>query len=346
MSQPRKATASAPANIAFVKYWGARDLARVLPVNPSISMTLSVCRSRTTVEWLPEDGDDEVLLRQADGRFAAPGDRFSERARSHLRRLAEWAGLAAGDGRFRVATENSFPAAAGIASSASGFAALTVATLAALGHDPLGAGFDRGELSSLARRSGSGSATRSVLGGYVEWPDPAAADDADPRAAQLAAAEHWELCDVVAVVETGAKEVSSLDGHRRATSSPHFSRRLEELPRRLGQVRRAIAERNLGRLGPVLEEEAVELHLVAMSSRPPIFYWRPGTLEVLAAVRALRDAGVGAWSTLDAGANVHVICAAGDEAAVAERLGALPAVRRVLRDRTGSGPAVHAEHLI
>jgi diphosphomevalonate decarboxylase len=378
-----RATAVAPANIAFVKYWGASDLQHAIPVNPSISMTLSRCVSRTTVDFDPMAGEDagvdvgvdEVWLRatepgaervgeetgndeptagwdddgDADDRLVDPGPSFRRRVLAHLAAIRRWRGLAPGVGRFRVVTGNSFPAAAGLASSASGFAALTVATLAALGRDPLGGDPDRGELSSLARRSGSGSAARSVLGGYVEWPAPGSAPDGagdgDPRAAQLAPAAHWDLRDVIAVVETGAKEVSSLDGHRRALTSPHFERRQAELPRRLDEVRRALAERDLERLGPVLEEEAVELHLVAMSSRPPIFYWQPGTLEVLATVRALRRGGLGAWATMDAGANVHVICAAGDEPAVAGRLGELPAVRAVLRDRAGDGPTLHAEHL-
>ncbi len=356
-----KATASAPANIAFVKYWGARDLPRALPLAPSISMTLERCRSRTTVELIAATAD-EVLLAGPDGRLGPAPERFAARVHRHLDALREWAagGEAppAGSGpRFRVATENSFPAAAGLASSASGFAALAVAVAEALGKDPLGdpaaGGLGRGELSSLARRSGSGSAARSVLGGYVEWPAGAGGEDAavggddDPRAAQLFPADHWALADVIALVEERPKEVPSLDGHRLAPTSPHFERRLAELPRRLAEVRAAIHGRDLGRLGPVVEEEAIELHLIAMSSRPPVFYWQPGTLEVLAAVRAMRapGAGLGAWATMDAGANVHVICAEAEAAEVAARLERLPAVRGVIRDRVGDGPRIHSDHL-
>jgi len=354
-----KATASAPANIAFVKYWGARDPARALPLAPSISMTLERCRSRTTVEPLPaRAGADEVLLRVAGGELEPAPERFAGRVRRHLDALREWAAGGGGEGavagpRFRVATENSFPAAAGLASSASGFAALATAVAAALGRDPLGdparGGLDRAELSSLARRSGSGSAARSVLGGYVEWPSEAAGGgEDDPRAAALATAADWPLADVIALVEDAPKAVSSLDGHRLAPTSPHFARRLAELPRRLDEVRAAIRARDLERLGPVLEEEAVELHLIAMSSRPPVFYWRPGTLAVLEAVRALRGSGSGlaAWATMDAGANVHVICPTEQAGEIAERLARLPAVRSVIDDRAGDGPALHDEHLI
>lgn len=361
-----KATASAPANIAFVKYWGARDLARALPVAPSISMTLEVCRSRTTVEALgPGAAGDEVLLAGDDRGLEPAPERFAARVHRHLDALREWAGGGeSGAPHFRVATRNSFPAAAGLASSASGFAALAVAVAAALGRDPLGhepaggagGGLSRGELSSLARRSGSGSATRSVIGGYVEWPASDAGSGAsgelgtadDPWAVQLAPASHWALADVIALVEERPKEVPSLDGHRLAPTSPHFERRLAELPRRLAEVRAAIRDRDLARLGPVVEEEAIELHLIAMSSRPPVFYWQPGTLEVLAEVRAMRapGSGLGAWATMDAGANVHVICAEAEAAEVAARLERLPPVRGVIRDRAGDGPRLHREHLL
>jgi diphosphomevalonate decarboxylase len=340
---PARATAEAPANIAFVKYWGARDLARAIPVNPSISMTLSRCVSRTTVDFVPRPGEDEVWLGRWEerGSWTDPGDAFRRRVLAHLAELRRRHGFAAGAGRCRVVTENSFPAAAGLASSASGFAALAVAAAAVL-RPASAAPPEPAELSVLARASGSGSAARSVMGGYVGWPAPGGDPD-DPPAVQLHPASHWPLCDVIAVVEAGAKEVPSLAGHRLAATSPYFERRLEELPRRLDAVRRALADRDLAALGPVLEEEAIDLHLIAMSCRPPVFYWAPATLAVLAAVRALRADGAGAWCTMDAGANVHVVTAPDDEAAVAARLEAVEGVSSVIRDRVGDGPTVDVE---
>ena len=110
-------------------------------------------------------------------------------------------------------------------------------------------------------------------------------------------------------------------------------------------MRRAIRERDLARLGPVLEEEAVDLHLIAMSSHPPIFYWSPGTLAVLRTVRELRQEGLEAWATMDAGANVHVICDPASAEAVAERLEGLDAVGFVIRDGVGPGPDLAAPPL-
>lgn len=336
-----KATVIAPSNIAFIKYWGARDLERVLPTNPSISMTLTRCVSHTTAELLDEGGADEIFLAGDDGTLTSAPASFAHRIQAHLERLRAWAGRREG---LRIATRNSFPASAGIASSASGFAALTLAVVRAFGETPTPA-----ELSNLARRSGSGSASRSVLGGFVEWPARPIGEELTEEhahAVPLAPADHWDLRDVIALIETGPKDVSSLDGHRRAPTSPYFEHRLTLLPERLERVRTAIRERDFDTLGETVEEEAIDLHLIAMSSKPPIFYWAPGTLTVLEAVRELRAEGVPAASTLDAGANVHVICPPSSEARVVERLTAIPAVHRVIRDRVGPGPADSEDHLL
>lgn len=331
----KKATVRAPSNIAFIKYWGAKDLEQAIPTNPSISMTLDACFSRTTVEHLAEDGEHEIRWRGRGGGLETAPPSFARRANAHLDLLRDR--LACG-GRFRVATENSFPAAAGIASSASGFAALALGVLAALGRE-----VSLDERSNLARLSGSGSASRSVMGGYVEW--PAGGNEMSYHADRLHAASHWALSDVVAIVETRAKKVASLDGHRRAPTSPYFERRLAELPRRLTGMRAALAEKNIEALGTILEEEAIDLHCVAMTSSPPIFYWQPGTLAVLEAVRDLRDDGLAAYSTMDAGANVHVICPPEDLDEIDRRLNALPAVTKTIRDGVGEGPIEEDEHL-
>lgn len=336
-----KATVIAPSNIAFIKYWGARDLERALPTNPSISMTLTRCVSHTTAEVLSEGAADEIFLADDDGGLRPTPPSFSDRIRTHLDRLRRWADRTEG---LRIATRNSFPASAGIASSASGLAALTLAVVRVFGEAPSVA-----ELSNLARRSGSGSASRSVLGGYVEWPARTLGEDLTEEHAHampLVPADHWDLRDVIALIETGPKEVSSLEGHRRAPTSPYFERRLTLLPERLERVRGAIRRRDFETLGEVIGEEAIDLHLIAMSSKPPIFYWAPGTLEVLDAVRQLRTEGILAASTMDAGANVHVICPPESEDTVADRLEAIPAVRRVIRDGVGTGPVDSDEHLL
>ena len=166
-----KATVVAPSNIALIKYWGTRDLDQTLPFNPSFSMTLRECATRTTVETLEGAVADEVLVRGSDGGLQTASRAFAGGVVRHLDKLRAWAGAA---DRFRVATENSFPMGAGLASSASGFAALALAVVESLERD-----ISPETASRLARQSGSGSAARSVMGGYVEWP---AADREDGSA--------------------------------------------------------------------------------------------------------------------------------------------------------------------
>jgi diphosphomevalonate decarboxylase len=335
-----KTTVSAPANIAFIKYWGARDLDQALPMNPSISMTLEECVTQCTVEAL--DGDrDEVWISEPDGGFGNPDAEFVRRVVKQLDNVRTWAGRTE---HLRVATRNNFPSAAGLASSASGFAALTLAAAGAFGKGDASSE----ELSRLARRSGSGSAARSVLGGYVEWPagtEEGATEEASSHAVQIAPAIQWELRDVIAVVEIGPKVVSSREGHQRAPTSPYYTKRQELIPERLKKVRKAIEEADLDQLGPLIEEEAIDLHLIAMSCHPPIFYWSPGTVAVLRAVRELRQEGLSAWATMDAGANIHVICDPESEDEIAERLEDLPAVGFVIRDGVGDGPDTETQHL-
>ncbi len=328
-----KATVVAPSNIALIKYWGTLDIDKMLPYNTSLSMTLSCCTTTTTVEVLDESDLDQVLVRTEAGELEVAGDRFASGVSAQLDRLRRWAGSGSG---FRVGTMNSFPMGAGLASSASGFAALTLAVVAALGRE-----VSQAEASILARYSGSGSAARSVMGGYVEWPGRE-----DGSATELVRAEHWDLRDVVAILDERVKEVSSREGHRRALTSPYFEHRLRLLPERLNRVRQAILDRDFGALAPVVEEEALDLHLIAMSSRPPIFYWQPGTLRVLELIRGMRADGVEVCATMDAGANVHAICTADAEEAVVGALESVPEVQSVILDRVGEGPESSDEHLL
>jgi diphosphomevalonate decarboxylase len=329
---PREVTAEAPSNIALIKYWGASDLDAAVPRNRSLSMTLDRCRSVCSATFFEgERGDDEILLEE-DGVLGPAPESFRTRIAAHLDRLrAAWGR----HGTLRIATRNTFPAAAGIASSASGFTALTLATSRALGIE-----LCADELSTWSRRSGSGSAARSAFGGYVEW--PRGQDEAECYAVQVADREHWPLCDLVAITSSGAKEVSSLEGHRRASTSPYFERRQELLPARLEEVRGAIAERDFARLADTVDEESIDLHLIMMSSVPPIFYWQPATVAVLDAVRRMRRDGALVCATMDAGPNVHVLCPPAEAAAVEGVLQDVPGVERVLADRTG-GPPVWRE---
>jgi diphosphomevalonate decarboxylase len=332
--QRQQATAIAPANIAFIKYWGMRDTRYTLPYNGSISMNLDACLTTTTVTFDPDLRDDDVMLTLYGQTQQRAADRQLERVVTHLDRLRDLAGL---DWRARVESANNFPSDAGIASSAAAFAALTLAGVAALGLN-----IDERRLSILARRSGSGSASRSIPTGYVEWRIPGepfepSIWDTESYAVSLAPPEHWALSDVVAVVEPGAKKIGSAENHLLAATSAYFPTRLAELPARLDQVRQAIARRDLEQLGEAMEADAVSMHAVCMTSQPPSFYWNGGTMDVIHAVRNWRAAGLQSYFTIDAGPNVHVICAATDRAEVARRLDELPSVQFTIGNDVGKG---------
>lgn len=316
-----QATARAHANLAFVKYWGKSDHALNLPLNNSISMNLSAAYTTTTVNFAEPLRSDVVMI--ADDGTVSPS--FAQRVSLHLDRLRALAGVTT---YAQVTTENSFPAATGFASSASGFAALTVAAAGALDLS-----LSERELSILSRQ-GSGSASRSVPAGFVEW--YAAETSSDSYAEQIAPPGHWDIIDIAVVVSSREKDVSSSDGHRLALNSPFWDARLAALPTTLEQTRTAILERDFTVFGHLLESEAMALHTIAMTSahgardgawRSGIYYWTPDTLDLLIAVQNWRADGLTVYFTLDAGPTVHLICPARQEAVVTN------AVRKLERQR-------------
>lgn len=327
-----KATIRAGSNIAFIKYWGVDDATLNLPQSNSISMTLADAYTTTTVEWLDRRqlATDEITL---------DGVRLDERRAARLvRHLDRIRRVASSDQQARVVSHNNFPMASGIASSASGFAALTVAACSALGLD-----LNATQLSALARR-GSGSASRSLFGGFVEW--ERGDDDATSVAHQLYPADHWPLYDVVAVVSGAEKAVSSEQGHGLAASSPLNAGRIASLTTALNEVRTALAARDLARLGPVIEQDALAMHAVMMTSTPSLFYWQPGTLEIIQAVHRWRaQDGLPVYFTIDAGPNVHLLCEAATVATVKAYLATLSTVQQILVSRPGPAPLSLGNHL-
>ncbi len=319
-------TAIAPANIAFIKYWGMRDAEQTLPYNGSLSMNLDACLTTTSVLFDPALESDHVTLTLYAQPPKVAAGRPLERVVAHLDRMRALAGVTT---RARVTSSNNFPADAGIASSAAAFAALTLAGVSALGL-----AMDERTLSRLARRSGSGSASRSIPTGYVEWHN---GDDLTSFAESIAPPEYWDLADVVAVVDTQAKKIGSAENHHLAVTSPYFGVRLEGIQQRLDAARMAIMQRDLPLLGTTMEADAVSMHVVCMTQSPPSFYWNAGTMAVIHAVRAWREQGLEAYFTIDAGPNVHVICVSGDRFIVQERLEALPEVQFTLVNRVGQG---------
>ncbi len=315
------AAASAPPNIAFIKYWGNRDETLRLPVNGSLSMNLDGLWARTRVTFAPDLPTDCFYLngKKQDGKGLQRVSAFLD----HVRQLAGlgWAA--------EVKSENNFPAGAGIASSAAAFAALALAASRAAGLN-----LDRRALSRLARL-GSGSAARSVPHGYVEW--QMGQDDLSSYAFSIAAPDHWPLADSVAVVSDAHKGVGSSAGHRLAATSPLQEARVQDAPRRIARCRQAILQRDFAALAEVAEADSNLMHAVMMTSSPPLFYWQPATLRVMAAVRQWRREGLPVFYTIDAGPNVHVISPIENQPQVVARLEALDGVQKVIVARAGDG---------
>jgi diphosphomevalonate decarboxylase len=328
-ARPSAVTARSGTNIALVKYWGKRDAALNLPATGSLSLTLDGLGSETRVRFIPGSAD-RVLLDDApaDAAFARRVSRFLDLVRARARVAL----------RAEVATRNTVPTAAGLASSASGFAALALAATRAAGLT-----LSPAELSALAR-CGSGSAARSILGGFVEMARGERADGEDACAHPLLGPEAWDVRLVVAVTDPGPKPIGSTEAmERSARTSPYYAAWLSAVEQDLGEARAAVLARDLEGLGAVAERNALRMHACAMAADPPIVYFAGATVEALRAVRALRVAGTRAWATIDAGPHVKALCAASDAPAVEAALRATSGVRAVVIAKPGPGAVVVEE---
>lgn len=291
MKNKYKATAISPANIAFIKYWGKKDSAINLPFNNSISMNLSDCLTTTQVKFNSAFKKDKIIIN---------GKEVKDEKKDRVVSILELVRQKAGKKLFaKVVSKNNFPSDAGIASSASAFSALALAASKAIGLN-----LSQRELSILSRL-GSGSACRSVIDGFAEWRK--GRDSKSSYAFQLAGPEYWGLIDIVVVVNKGEKKASSTEGHEATLTSPYFKTRLIELKKRIPELGKAFLKRDIKEFGRLLEEEAVSLHVAAMTSKPPIFYWNKATFEVIDAIFKMREKGLDAYFTMDAGPNVHIL---------------------------------------
>jgi diphosphomevalonate decarboxylase len=308
-------------NIAFIKYWGNRDNTLRIPTNGSISMNLASLETRTTVEISSQIQFDSLTLNGRRETGAA-----LERVQEFMNLLRNISGKS---DRVHIISENNFPLSAGIASSASAFAAL-----AAAGSKAFGLELSEKELSILARR-GSGSASRSIPGGFAEW--HAGKKDADSFAESLAPADHWDLWDCIAVVTDLPKKTGSTEGHLLAGTSPLQIARVQDVPRRLNTCRNAILQKDFEALADIIELDSNMMHAVMMTSQPPLMYWSPKSLELMLEISQWRKKGIPAAYTLDAGPNVHVICTKEYAAQICSRLKKIPGVSLVLSSGVGSG---------
>lgn len=320
----RRAAAFAPSNIALTKYWGKRDEVLNLPLAPSISITLHELGSLTVVQ--PDANLTEDVMLVDDKPLDDAGMVKVRRVLGIIRQMAGsdvYAGLR---------SVNTVATARGLASSASAFAALAVAASQAYGL-----ALDGAALSRLAR-TGSGSASRSIYGGYVKWLCGQEADGTDSYAVPLFATEHWPMKVLVAKVADTKKKVSSTLGMKAsARTSPLFAGWLQTCEQDVVLCEQALAKKDLELLAEVVEGNALAMHATMMATRPPLLYWKPATIAVVHEVRRLRSEGCACFFTIDAGSSVVVVVEEQDAKQVAAALAEIPGIEEVMQTKIGAG---------
>ena len=295
-------TAIAHPNIALIKYWGKQAGPGNVPATPSVSITLDHLASTTRVDASPDDADHIVLNGKTtiDPKIAA--------CLSMLRAEFEIAPI-------RIESDNNFPTAAGLASSASGFAALITAID---GFSGLGLTDDQ---RAVCSRKASGSAARSIYGGFASLGPP------DWVARPVLSADAWPLKVVIAITDENRKSVSSSLGMKTSEdTSPYYEPWVASTARDYQAALTAIDARDFERLADLSESSCLKMHGVMQSSLPPMIYWRPATLSCIHAVREMRSRGIPVFFTIDAGPQVKAVCLPESLDTVAEELAAIPGV--------------------
>ncbi|PWI46999.1 diphosphomevalonate decarboxylase [Candidatus Heimdallarchaeota archaeon B3_Heim] len=328
-----KTTAIANSNIALVKYWGKRNSDLILPYNSSVSMTLNNLNTKTTVEFNKTLSEYEVTI----NRKVVKGEELA-RVANHLELLQK----SSPHKIFaKVMSESNFPKKAGLASSASGFAALTLTGTKALGQD-----FTVKDLSILARR-GSGSASRSILGGFVEWTKGSMSDGSDSYALQIEKEAHWpELSMIVTIISSEEKKVSSRAGMSQTVkNSPFYSAWLDTIESDVEKMKQAISEKDFIQLGKIAELNAIKMHATMQTTTPPIIYWEAGSLSIMKEVLKLREEGIECYFTMDAGPQVKILCQQKDIETIKSRVTEINLVKDIIICHPGKEARLTEDHL-
>lgn len=320
-----RATAKAHTNIALIKYWGKRNEELILPTNSSLSVTLDGFYTETTVHFKEELKRDIFILNEEEI-SGVPYDQVTNYLEL-FRTYAEQKGLYA-----EVNSTNKVPTAAGFASSASGFAALAGATSKALKLN-----LDDTSLSRFTRQ-GSGSACRSIYGGFVQWEMGKLDDGSDSYAIPIAPQDHWDLRVAAVVLTAKEKDVSSRVGMKRTVdTSVFYDGWLDSLPKDLQDIKSGIQARDFEKVGSIAEANCLKMHATTLGAIPPFTYWQDTTMSVMETVQNLRKKGILAYFTIDAGPNVKVVYLPEDEEKILQELNATNGVEEVIVSKVGEG---------
>jgi len=329
----KKIIVKSPANIAFIKYWGQRDSKLILPYNDSFSMNLSDCYTLVNLEIYENKNIKQLYIKdyQSENYKNSKDEslnkvlKFFQTTKKFLSKDEEFG--------FKIFSSNSFPKKAGIASSASFFSGLAMAFTRAFNKK-----ISPKKLSILARLSGSGSACRSIPDGFCWWSKGTKSDDS--FAFSLAPLSYWNLCDLVLILSTAEKKVSSSDGHQKAVTSSFFKYRLLELNKRLKEIKNAFLKKDFTKFGKLLEEDALSMHMTMMTQSPPLYYWSGKTIETIKKVINLRKSGLEVYFTIDAGENIHLICQENDKGKIYDYFIRQPEVIKIIKNKPADGTRI------
>ena len=321
-----KVTAVAPANVALIKYWGKKNEELKIPTNGSVSVNLSGLLTTTTVEFSHNYQQDEVVYNQKKEN--------KEHVIKHLnliRQLAKISDFA------KVVTTNNFPSSTGLSSSASGFASLTLAATSAAGLS-----LSEKELSIMARQ-GSGSACRSIPDGFVEWQEGESSQTS--YAKSLYPPEYWEIVDIVVIVSQEKKTVSSTAGQKLYSSSPFFALRLNKINDKIKLCKNYLQKKDFTQLGELVEQEALEMHTIMLTSKPSLIYWTTGTLTLMKLVKQWREDGLEVYFTINTGQNIHLLCERKNLDQLVIKLKTVSEVKDLIVNTPANGARIIDQHL-
>lgn len=333
-----KSSAIAHSNIALIKYWGRsqhHDPNLNIPLNDTVSITKYgltdgiQLQTHTTIEFSSDYDEDQAAVggQQIMGRHLERIIRVID----HLRDISKISY------KFKMQSKNDFPTQAGLASSASAFAALALAAAYALGLK-----FSKEELSKVARL-GSGSAARSIHGGFVYCHQGDSHETS--FAEQICTQDCFDMNAVIAIVDTGKKAITSDEGHHLAHTSPFNEIRIKKSHEQAKEIKKLILENDFNAVGQMAEINCLYMHSVMMTSQPSLFYWQPTTLKIIKTIQQLRNDGLPYYFTIDAGPNVHCLCQSIHRSELERIITAIDGVKQTILVKPADDGYVTSDHL-
>lgn len=317
-----KVSARAHTNIALIKYWGKQDPDLIIPYNNSLSLTLEHFYTDTTVTFDDTLSEDTFFLndqRINDKKVVHFLDIVRDKAQKNI--------------FAKVESTNHVPTSAGLASSASAYAALALAASSAIGLQ-----LTKRELSRLARR-GSGSASRSIFGGLVEWEK--GHDDEDSFAVPIEENVTWDIQMIAIMINSHEKEIDSRSGMQHSVdTSPFYHDWVKTTEQDLIDMKDAISKKDLAKVGQIAENNAMKMHATTLSANPSFTYFNPDSIRAMDAVKSLRKSGITCYFTMDAGPNVKIICSKAETPYILNKLSPLFGADNLLVAKPGPGATI------